>query len=145
MITQKVIDQLYKTYRKPPACADDLDIGILFEHLILFHDIAIDDHANLIINSLPESSPFHTIPLSHIHAIVEFENKVAIVLHASIIFLKTFSLCYIFINPFHNRFQRFLCRNHIFLYKSNIILLPPPSSHFFLTKLITLKPCLMPP
>ena len=88
MITQKVIDQLYKTYRKPPACADDLDIGILFEHLILFHDIAIEDHANLIINSLPESSPFHTIPLSHIHAIVEFENKVAIVLHASIIFLN---------------------------------------------------------
>jgi len=88
MITQKVIEQLYKTYSKPPQCADDLDIGLLFEHLIMHHDIAIDDNANLIIGSLPETSPFHTIPLSHIHAIVEFENKVAIVFHSSILFLN---------------------------------------------------------
>lgn len=88
MITQKVIDQLYKTYRKPPLSADDLDIDLLFTHLFEFHDIAIDDHANLIINSLPEDSPFRVIPLSHIHAIVEFENRIGIVLHSSIIFLN---------------------------------------------------------
>lgn len=88
MITQKVIDQLYKTYHKPPRSADDLDIDLLFTHLFEFHDIAIDDNANLVINSMPENSPFRIIPLSHIHAIVEFENKIGIVLHSSIIFLN---------------------------------------------------------
>lgn len=90
MITQKVIDQLYKTYRKAPLSADDLDIGLLFEYLLDFHEIAIDDNANLIIGSMPEGSPFRVIPLSHIHAIVEFDKKIAIVLHSSIIFLNKY-------------------------------------------------------
>ncbi len=88
MITQTVIDQLYKKFKNPPTSADELDVDLLFEHLIENHDIQIDDHANLIIGSMPETSPFHRIPLSNIHAIVEFENKVAIVLHSSIIFLS---------------------------------------------------------
>lgn len=88
MITENVIESLYKTYKNRPASADDLDIGLLFENLIEHHFIEIDDHANLIINSLPKNSPFHTISLNRIHAIVEFEHKVAIVLHSSIIFLS---------------------------------------------------------
>lgn len=88
MITQKVIDQLYKTFKKPPRTADDLDVDLLFEHLIEHHDIQIDDNANLVTGSFPENSPFYRIPLSHIHAIVEFENKIAIVLHSSILFLN---------------------------------------------------------
>jgi len=90
MITQAVIDQLYKTYKKTPLKADDLDVDLLFEHLIEHHDIQIDDYANLILGSLPESSPFYKIPLSNIHAIVEFEKKIAVVLHSSIIFLNKF-------------------------------------------------------
>lgn len=88
MITEKVINQLYKTYNKRPSSPDELDIALLFESLIEHHDIAVDDEAHLIINSVPASSPFHRIALSRIHAIVEFENKVAIVLHSSIIFLN---------------------------------------------------------
>ncbi|MDE6101232.1 MAG: hypothetical protein K2G01_09330 [Paramuribaculum sp.] len=90
MITQKVIEQLYKTYKKPPVTADDLDIDLLFIHVLENHDIAIDDHANLIVGSLPVGSPFHKIPLGHIHAIVEFENRIAIVLHSSILFLNKY-------------------------------------------------------
>lgn len=88
MITEKVINKLYKTYNRRPESADDLDIGLLFENLIEHHDIQIDDAAHLIINSLPAGSPFHRISLNRIHAIVEFEHKVAIVLHSSIIFLN---------------------------------------------------------
>ncbi len=88
MITQKDIDSLYKQYKNPPATPDDLDIDLLFKYLLDFHDIAIDDHGNLIINSIPAESPFHKIPLKHVHAIVEFESRVAIVLHSSIIFLN---------------------------------------------------------
>lgn len=88
MITSKVIDSLYKTYNKRPASADELDIGLLFEYLMEHHEIEIDDDAHLIINSIPKNSPFHRISLSRIHAIVEFEHKIAIVLHSSIIFLN---------------------------------------------------------
>lgn len=88
MITEKVINQLYKTYRNRPESPDELDIALLFETLFEHHDIAVDDEAHLIINSVPASSPFHRIALSRIHAIVEFEHKVAIVLHSSIIFLN---------------------------------------------------------
>ena len=88
MITEKVINSLYKTYNKRPASADELDIDLLFENLIENHDIEIDDHAHLIINSIPEDSPFHRISLTRIHAIVEFEHKIAIVLPNSIIFLN---------------------------------------------------------
>lgn len=88
MITQKVIDTLYKTYRKRPASADELDIGLLFEIPVEHHDIEIDDNANLLINSLPQFSPFRKLSLSRINAIVEFENKVAVVLSSSIIFLN---------------------------------------------------------
>lgn len=88
MITQKVIDTLYKTYKKRPASADELDIGLLFEIPVEYHDIEIDDNANLLINSLPQVSPFRKLALSRINAIVEFENKVAIVLRSSIIFLN---------------------------------------------------------
>ncbi|MBD5255238.1 MAG: hypothetical protein HDS53_04085 [Barnesiella sp.] len=88
MITEKVINQLYKTYNRRPESADELDIGLLFENLIEHHDIEIDDEAHLIINSLPPTSPFHKLSLSRIHAIVEFEHKVAIILHSSIVFLN---------------------------------------------------------
>lgn len=88
MITEKVIDSLYKTYKKRPASADELDIGLLFEYLMENHEIEIDDTAHLIINSMPKNSPFHRIALDRIHAIVEFEHKIAIVLHSSIIFLN---------------------------------------------------------
>ena len=88
MITQKVIDSLYKTYSKRPSSPDELDIALLFENLIEHHEIEIDDEAHLVINSIPPESPFHRIPLANIHAIVEFEHKIAIVLHSSIIFLN---------------------------------------------------------
>lgn len=88
MITEKVINQLYKTYKNRPASPDELDIALLFENLIEHHEIAIDDFGNLLIYSIPASSPFHRIALKRIHAIVEFEHKVAIVLHSSIIFLN---------------------------------------------------------
>lgn len=88
MITQKVIDSIYKKFRNRPDSPDDLDVGLLFEYLMDTHEIAIDDDANLIINSLPATSPFHRIALKRIHAIIEFEDKVAVVLHSSIIFLN---------------------------------------------------------
>lgn len=87
MIQKKVIDAIYKKFKKRPASPDELDIPLLFEKVPMEAGIEIDGN-NLVINSIESSSPFHTIPIGHIHAIIEFDEAVAIVLHSSIIFIS---------------------------------------------------------
>lgn len=87
MITKKVIDNIYCKYKKRPESPDELNLGLLFGDVFEHHGIMIDEN-ELVINSIDPTSPFHTIPLSHIHAIIEFDEHIAIVLHSSIIFLK---------------------------------------------------------
>lgn len=89
MITKQVINEIYKRYKKKPKSPDSLDLGLLFEKAGIEHDILIDPDTNdLIISSIPEDSPFHSIPLTNINAIVPFEEWTAIVLHSSIVFLN---------------------------------------------------------
>jgi len=88
MINNQVIQELYKKYNKRPESPDELDIELLFIYLMDNHNFHIDDDGNLVIGSIAPNSPFHSIPLSHIHKIVEFENEISLVLHSSIIFLN---------------------------------------------------------
>lgn len=91
MITKKVIQTLYKKYRKLPESPDYLDMPLLFDYAAEHHNITIDMDGPvdaLVIRSIDPDSPFHRIPLERIHAIVPFEEWVAIVLHSSIIFLN---------------------------------------------------------
>lgn len=92
MITQQVIDTLYKQYKKKPKSLDCLDMPLLFDAAGEHHDVNVDFNdemdAELVIGSIDPTSPFHRIPMNHIHAIVPFEDWVAIVLHSSIIFLN---------------------------------------------------------
>lgn len=87
MINKKVIETIYKKYKKLPQSTDDLNIALLFEGVTPEHGIEIDGN-DLIINSVDPLSPFHMLPLSGVHAIIEFERHVAIVMHSSIIFLN---------------------------------------------------------
>lgn len=92
MITKEVIQTLYKKYPQRPKSVDTLDIALLFDSAGVMHDISVDIETNrLIIGSIDSKSIFHSIPLSHIHAIVPFEEWTAIVLHSSIIFLNRLS------------------------------------------------------
>ncbi len=88
MITKKVIDALYKKYRKRPAGIELLDVGLLFEYASEHHNIVIDEEGNLVINSIDPASPFHKLALSHIHGITQFDDVVVIILHSSIVFLN---------------------------------------------------------
>ncbi len=87
MIQKKVIDALYKKFRRRPESPDELPIPLLFEKLPEEAGIEIDDE-NLIIGSIDHSSPFHRIPVRNIHGIMEFEEAVAIVMPSSIIFIS---------------------------------------------------------
>lgn len=91
MITKRVIDTLYKKYKKPPESPDCLDMPLLFEYASQHHNVSIDMEGpvdSLIIRSVDPRSPFHRIPLEKINAIVPFEEWVAIVMHSSIVFLN---------------------------------------------------------
>lgn len=87
MLTKKVIDSLYKKYNSRPDSVFDLDLSLLFDYLIENHGIELNEES-LIINSVSPDSPFHIIPLRHIHAIVEFADDIAVILPTSIIFLR---------------------------------------------------------
>lgn len=89
MITKQVIDSVYRKYRKLPKSTDCLDFGLLFDGVAQLHGIVIDAEADeLVIDSLGTNSPFHRILLSRVHAIVPFDEWVAIVFHSSIVFLN---------------------------------------------------------
>lgn len=89
MITKEVIQTLYKKYPNRAKSVDCLDIAMLFDTVGIMHYINVDIESNkLIIGSIDEKSIFRSIPLSHIHAIVPFEEWTAIVLHSTIIFLN---------------------------------------------------------
>ncbi|MDE6304516.1 MAG: hypothetical protein K2M01_06805 [Paramuribaculum sp.] len=86
MITKKVIEAIYKKYDKRPASPYDLNIGLLFSVEMDPHCINIDGN-NITIDSISPDSPFHSLALNHINAILEFDREVAIVLPTSIVFL----------------------------------------------------------
>lgn len=87
MIHKKVIDAIYKKFKSRPSSPDELNIPLLFEKLPEEAGIEIDGD-ELVIGSIDQRSMLHSIPVSHIHAIIDFEEAVAIVLHSSIIFLS---------------------------------------------------------
>lgn len=87
MIDNKTIDNIYKKYSKRPASIDQLNIPLLFEAAHEDHAIEIKGH-DLIINSQEKWSPFHTIDLNRVHAILDFDKSIAIVLHSSILFIS---------------------------------------------------------
>lgn len=87
MINKKVIDTIYKKYSRRPASPDELDVPLLFEKVPEAAMVEVDGNS-ILINSIDSQSPFHSIPVVNIHAILDFEEAVAIVLHSSIIFLS---------------------------------------------------------
>ncbi len=87
MITKQVIESIYRKYKHRPKSVDMLNVGLLFDSSLEAQKIDIDDK-KLVIGSLAADSPFHEIPLDRIHAILDFERHVAIVLQSSIIFLR---------------------------------------------------------
>lgn len=89
MITSKAINELYKKYAKAPKSVDMLNLSLLFDYAAHHHNIQIDpETGKLTIGSVDSKSPFHTLSIKRINAIVPFEDWVALVMHSSIVFLN---------------------------------------------------------
>ena len=94
MIDAKIHEELYKKYNKAPESPDYLDLSLLFEGGGEHHHATVDMNGPveaLIIGSIQPGSPFQRIPLSRIHAIIAFEDWIAIVLRSSIVYLHKHS------------------------------------------------------
>lgn len=87
MITKEVIENIYKKFGNRPTTPDQLNMQLIFDYAMENHCIYVDE-GNLIIESVEDDSPFHSIPLEKIRAILEFDRQVAIVLPHSILFLN---------------------------------------------------------
>lgn len=85
MITSKVINEIYKKFRKAP-----LDIEVLripyFTELLKHHDLKYENN-ELIIGALDEFNPFRRLLGRRIFGIIEFDKYVAFVTPAHILFL----------------------------------------------------------
>lgn len=89
MLTRDNINEIYRKYKKAPASIDELDLATLFDETAINHDILVDPDENTItFGSIETTSPFHTLGLSRINAILGFEEWIAIVLPAAIVFLN---------------------------------------------------------
>lgn len=89
MITKQNIADIYKNFSHRPSSVKQLEIDTLLEITSEFHGVYVDPNTNtLIINSIDPKSPFHTIDIDKINAIVNLDEWAAIVLHSSIIFLN---------------------------------------------------------
>lgn len=94
MIDARIHEALYRQYPKPPESPDYLDLSLLFEGGGERHRATVDMNGPveaLEIGSIAAHSPFHRIPLSRIHAILAFEDWIAVVLRSSIIYLHKHS------------------------------------------------------
>lgn len=85
MITNKVIDEIYKKFRKAPVDINELRIPY-FTELLKHHDLRYENN-ELIINSLEEFNPFRKLLGRRIYGIIEFDRHVAFVTPAHILFL----------------------------------------------------------
>lgn len=84
MITQEVIEEIYKTYKKPPKDASELNIDH-FIKLLDFYDLHSDGF-EIIVGIQDEFSAFKRFLIRGLHAILEFDKEVAFVFRDHILF-----------------------------------------------------------
>lgn len=87
MIDRKVIEEIYRRYRKPPKDLKKLEVALLYDRALKPLRLEVDSR-RIVVGALPEDSPLHEIPLERINGILAFESDVAIVLRSSILFLS---------------------------------------------------------
>lgn len=85
MITEEVIKEIYKKYKKPPKDASELELDKYIELLNENHSITSDGF-EVILNDLDEFNPFRRFLIRSIIAIIDFEHIVAFVFRDHILF-----------------------------------------------------------
>ena len=86
MITEDVIKEIYKKYKKPPKEASELELERYIDMLKPHHDISSDGF-EVVLNDLDECDPFKRFLIRSLNAILDFDKIVAFVFRDHILFL----------------------------------------------------------
>lgn len=84
MITEEVIKEIYKNYKKP-ASREELNLEHFAELLKPHHDLEVTDD-EVIVKNIDEFSPFRRFLIRGLYAVLEFDKNVAFVFKDHILF-----------------------------------------------------------
>jgi len=102
MITDAVIKEIYKKFKKPPHNEEELELDYFIDLLKKHHKLKIDNDGikEVIIENLDEFNPFRRFLVRNLHAVLEFDKNVAFVFPNHILFLgKESDSCNVHIKP----------------------------------------------
>ena len=86
MITDNVIKEIYKKFKKPPRDKAELNLDYFMTLLRENHAIS-SDGMEVVIEDLDEFNPFRRFLVRAINAVLEFDKMVAFVFNNHILFL----------------------------------------------------------
>lgn len=87
MITDQVIKEIYKKYKKPCKNEDDLQLDYIINLLSPHHNIKLVNNMEIIIEDLEEYNPFRRFLKRGLYAILEFDRNVAFVFRSHVLFI----------------------------------------------------------
>lgn len=87
MITEEVINEIYKNYNKPCRNAEELNLPYFAALLEPHHKLHLEDD-EVIVESIEEFSPFKRFLKRGLFAVLEFDRNVAFVFQSHIIFFS---------------------------------------------------------
>ncbi|MBD5181092.1 MAG: hypothetical protein HDS23_00910 [Bacteroides sp.] len=92
MITDAVIQEIYKTHKKPPKDLNDLNLHEAIYELRGHHSMTLDSEdlsrAEVIINDVEDFNPFRRFLVRGLYAILPFDRQIAFVFRSHILFLN---------------------------------------------------------
>lgn len=78
MVNQKVLNEIYKKYSKPPKDREDLQLDYFLELLSAHHNLRLSpDGEEIVIEDLDDFSPFKRFLVRRLTTILEFQRMVA--------------------------------------------------------------------
>lgn len=87
MITEEVINEIYKNYNKPCKNEDELNLPYFADLLKNHHRLSIKDD-EIVVESLEKFSPFRRFLKRALCAVLEFDTNVAFVFQTHILFFN---------------------------------------------------------
>lgn len=89
MITEEVIKEIYKNYKKPPQDVEELNIPYFIELLKPFHNLK-ETPLEIVVDDDSEFDPFKHFLKRALIAVLEFDKNVAFVFKTHIVFFSKY-------------------------------------------------------
>lgn len=86
-IDRKLIDDLYRRFRRRPSTLDERNLRLLADFIVEERGISLEADSLVFTESAPDS-PVREILLENINGVADLGRHIAIVLHSSIIFFN---------------------------------------------------------